>query len=214
MKDQIVEKLRDAVSAPVHRECEVVYILTLARKLLEKYPPVVPPFALKLYCHWALHVDLTGPGTTLPLLERVDRFAESVLIAGRTDFVEEDRMFEEFLFLKTFRAQLRQLLKAYDLPVDICDQENRWHDFVKIYAGIIEDGSLSCRARRNSLKLIGSVTFSKGKSPRKDALLPFTLTWTVALLTGNKLKVEVNAAPSPQGERILMRRISVTPYPK
>ena len=57
----IVDKLRAAISEPVDSECKVVYILAETRKLLETYPPDPLPFALKLYCHWALHVDLENP---------------------------------------------------------------------------------------------------------------------------------------------------------
>lgn len=81
MKDQLVEKLRAAISEEIVSECQVVYILAECRKLLDKYPPDKLPFALKIYCHWALHVDLTNPGTTGEFMEGVDRFVESALRA-------------------------------------------------------------------------------------------------------------------------------------
>jgi hypothetical protein len=166
----------------------------------------VPPFALKLYCHWALHVDLTHPKTTLPFLERVDRFAESVL-SGNTDVVEEHRMFREFLFLDTFKEQFRQFLKAYDLPVDVCDNENRWHGFLRLYAGIIEDGSLSCEAKNSGLRLANEVTFSKKSAGQKGRIMPFALTWTIGLLDGGSMEVDVNAAFFPNGEKMLIHGV-------
>ncbi len=135
----IVEKLRVALSGPVDSECKVVYVLAESRKLLETYPSDPVPFALKLYCHWALHVDLENPGTTLPFLKRAEKYAEGVL-AGNQDLVEDHRMLREFVFLDTFRQQFKQFLQAYDLPTGICDEDARWHGFLKHYAGVIEDG--------------------------------------------------------------------------
>jgi len=198
MKEQILEKLEAALSAPIRNEAHVVYILGLARKLLEKHPPTPPPIALKLYCHWALHVDLTHPGTTLPLLQRVDAFVASIL-AGSVDIVEENRIFREFVFLDTFRAQLRHLLSAYQLPFGICERDSRWHKFLRIYAGIIEDGSISCNAKNSALKHISGVTFTKKKSTMKDGIMPFQMSWSIALLNGRKMTVEVNAAGFPAG---------------
>ncbi len=72
MKLAIVEKLRAILDDAVDSECKVVYVLAETRKLLETYPPNPFPFALKLYCHWALHVDLESRGTTLPFLQKVE----------------------------------------------------------------------------------------------------------------------------------------------
>src|ERR1043166_6149156 len=112
MKDQIVEKLRSVLADGVDSECKVVYILCETRKLLDKYPIDPIPVALRLYCHWALHIDLSHPSTTAPLLSRIDDFVSSVL-AGNTDVVGEHRMFREFVFLDTFRDQFRLFLKSY-----------------------------------------------------------------------------------------------------
>jgi hypothetical protein len=70
----------------------VVYLLCEARKLLDKYPPNPMPFALKLYCHWAPHVDLTHTGTTLPFLKKVDGFVAGAYIGGEPmNFAAERR---------------------------------------------------------------------------------------------------------------------------
>jgi len=78
MKDAILKKLSE-VLGQVDSEYKVVYILSESRKLLETYAPDPMPFAFKLYCHWALHIDLDHPRTTLPFLRRVDAFAASFL---------------------------------------------------------------------------------------------------------------------------------------
>jgi len=84
-ENSIVAKLRDALSDRIDSECKVVYILVETRKLLETYPPNPLPFALKLYCHWALHVDLDNPNTTLPFLERVETYVEGLFAGDLSD---------------------------------------------------------------------------------------------------------------------------------
>ena len=83
MRDSIVDKLRTILAGAIDDECKVMYVLAEARKLLEKYPVDPAPFALKLYCHWALHIDLSHPMTTRPFLERVDRYVESIFCRER-----------------------------------------------------------------------------------------------------------------------------------
>jgi hypothetical protein len=155
MRDSIVGKLRTILSGPVTDEVKVLYILAESRKVLEKYPVDPVPFALKLYCHWALHIDLSFAVTTRPFLERVDNYVESIF-AGSRDILEEHKMLREFVLFDTFRKQFAEFLTAYDLPREICEQEPCWNEFVKSYVGIIEDGSLSCRAE-NDFKFIRGV---------------------------------------------------------
>lgn len=206
MKEQIIEKLRAALSNEVDNECKVVYILCESRKLLMKYPPDPIPFALKLYCHWALHVDLSFPKTTAPFLKQVDKFAADVL-AGKPNVVEQHQMLREFVFLDTFRKQLRQFLKSYDLPTAVCDEDPRWHEFLKLYAGIIEDGSLSCKDKTGRLKLVREVIFSKGRPKTSGTYIPFDLSWKIVLLDGRTMTVEVNAAALPGGNEMISHAI-------
>lgn len=203
-ENSIVAKLRDALSDAVDSECKVVYILAESRKLIETYPPDPISFALKLYCHWALHVDLEAPRTTLPFLEKVETFALSVL-AGNKDIAAEHRMLREFVFLDTFRQQFKQLLQTYHLPTTLCDEDLRWHKFLEHYAGVIEDGSLACKVKANSpLKLVSEVVFTKGRirPASEKTYMPFGLTWTIVLLNGKKLTVEVRAS-APNGNEMI-----------
>ena len=59
----IVEKLNAVIAKPIDSECKVVYVLCEVRKLLESIPANQRPWALNMYCHWALHVDLHGEDT-------------------------------------------------------------------------------------------------------------------------------------------------------
>jgi hypothetical protein len=199
MKNSIIDKLKALLAGEIDTECKVVYLLAESRKLLETYRPDPAPVALKIYCHWALHIDLEYPNVTLPFLKQVDDFAASVL--GKSDFVQESKMFREFVFLETFRDQLKHFFKAYSLPTGMCDEDQRWYDFLKYYAGVIEDGSLSCRAKSESLKLIREVTFTKGR-PTADTFIPFSFSWIIALRDGRKLTVDVGAS-APNGKEMI-----------
>jgi hypothetical protein len=200
MRDGIVEKLRTILAGDVNDECKVMYVLAEARKLLDKYPVDPAPFALKLYCHWALHIDLSFQGTTRPFLERVDKYVESIF-AGSLDIVEEHRMLREFVLFDTFKNQFAEFLTAYDLPREVCDEEPRWNQFLANYVAIIEDGSLSCRTE-NHFKFVRDVVFTKGRPRSEDTLMPFDLAWHIGLLDGCTMIVEVSASQHPYGKMI------------
>jgi hypothetical protein len=200
--EKTVEKLRDAVSGQLGNERDVVYVLCQSRKLLEAGPPKPTLFALKLYCHWALHVDLKYAGTTFEFLSRVEEFVTGVL-AGKPDVLQEHRMLREFVFLDTFRQKLKELLCAYALPTHIVDEDKRWHEFLKIYAGVIEDVSLSCEAKTRRLHVVKKVVFSRGRATGAGAYFPFYLDWAIVLKNGRIVTVEVGAQPMPGGEMIL-----------
>ena len=206
MKDQIVEKLLAAISEDIVKESQVVYILAESRKLLEKHPPDPIPFALKMYCHWALHVELTKPGTTGQFLARVDRFVESVL-AGSRDIIEENRMFREIAYWDTFREQFRQFLTAYGLPTAICDEDGRWHSFLRHYARVVEDGSLCCESKTPSLRHVSKVVVEKGEPRPGVNFAPFDLAMQIVLVDGRALTVDVCANALPNGSPMLLYSI-------
>lgn len=198
-QNAIVGKLRALLTDGIDSECEVVYLLCEIRKLFDKTPARARPFALNMYCHWALHVDLKGTDTIMPFLEQIDAYMEGVLV-GPEDFGASHRMIQEFLFLETLRSQLRDFLAGYDLPLDLTDDSDQWNDFVKHYAGVIEDGSLICQAKTPVLKHVKQVTFTKGRDAIGEfAQIPFDMVWCVELLDGRSIDVDVNARPDTNG---------------
>lgn len=200
----IVEKLRVELAHRVNSEGKVVYILAESRKLLMSHPREPKPFALNFYCHWALHIDLHGADTILPFLNRVERFVESTL-AGNQDVAGEHEMFREFVFLETFRQQFSQFLKSYDLPTAICDEDERWHEFLTHYAGVIRDGALRCRGE-TKLAHVSEVVFKIGKQTSGNHL-PFDLVWEIHLKNGKILDVSVNSSPLPDGSPMISHHV-------
>jgi hypothetical protein len=125
--------------------------------------------------------------------------------------VLEYHVFREFVFLDSFRVQLKQLLNAYGLPTALCDEDERWHEFIKHYAGIIEDGSLSCDGKNLPLKWVRKVVFTKGH-PQPDSHVPFELSWQIDLLDGRSLLVSVHTA-APSGVEMMVHGITIKAAP-
>lgn len=201
MEESIVRKIRHALEGPLDSECKVVYILAESRKLLDSARHDHGSFALRLYCNWALHVDLDFPATTLPFLRIVEKYAKSVL-DGCKDIVEENRMLGEFAFLESFRREFEEFLRSHRLPTDVCTDRKRWHEFLTYYSGVIEDGSIFCKAQTDELKLVRGVVFKKGREV-PGYHLPFGLIWTIIFRDGRKVEVEVKAS-SPQGHDMIL----------
>ena len=194
MKDAIIEKLRGHLSRSIDTECKVGYLLCEVRKLLDKQRPEPTPFALRLYCHWALHVHLSRPATTMPFLGKVDSYVYDKLNAGETKetLLAEHALFQEFVYLETFRKELLQFLAMHDLPTSLCDKNARWFRFLAAYAGVIEDGSLTCRSNEpDKLKIVTRVTFTKGAPRTPEGHVPFGIKWDILLKDRRTLEVEV-----------------------
>jgi hypothetical protein len=92
-------------------------------------------------------------------------------------------------------------------PQRFCDEDVRWYEFLKNYAGVIEDGSLSCNEKADTLKLISGVRFTKGK-PTADAYIPFSFSWEIALQDGRTLSVNVSAA-APNGREMVFHGVQL-----
>jgi len=200
----IVMKLNAFLADPVDSECKVVYLLCEVRKLLERVPPPQRPFALNMYCHWALHVDLNGKDTIEPFLQQVDAHVDGVL-NGHMDLKASDRMIREFALLDAFRSQLRDFLRANGIRSDVTDDDAHWNDFVRHYAGVIEDGSLALSPKHQGIvKHVRELTFTKGRNAIGTTLLPFDMTWSAELLNGQFLDITVNARPSLTGGQALL----------
>lgn len=199
MKDAIVEKLRQHLSSSIDTECKVVYLLCEVRKLLDKEPPDPAPFALRLYCHWALHVDLSYKSTTMHFLEKVDSYVFNKLNLGETKetLLAEHALFQEFVYLETFRKELSQFLAMQALPTSICDEDARWFSFLTAYAGVIEDGSLTCQSKGpDKLKIVERVTFTKSARNTADGHVPFDMKWDILLKDKRRLGIEVGTQPN------------------
>jgi len=158
---------------------------------------------------WYHHKLPQQPSTLEPFLKEVDSALASLLGPGNSDLAAEERVFDEFVTLKALRAHLRAFLQRHQLATRLCDDDGWWHEFLKHYAGVIEDGSLSCSADPSAeLTYLKKVTFIKGDSSPAGAHVPFAMTWRVDLLDGRCVTMKGNLF-KPAGGRWL-RAFGVT----
>jgi hypothetical protein len=200
-KKDIVEKLRHHLTHGVDTECDVVYLLTEIRKVLDEDDPTHTFGALWMYCHWALHVDLDSPKTTIEFLKRVDLWICNNIAYLRPrppwELMDEVSLFRDFLYLETLRRELSTFLKLYKLPTEITDVDEKWFSFLAAYAGVIEDGTLSMKSDKNDeIVAVKELVFKKGKALSSDYHVNFMIQWDIALKDGRTLKVELNAQPN------------------
>jgi hypothetical protein len=133
---------------------------------------------------------------------------ESVL-AGCVNIVEEERMFHEFAFWGTFRQQFLEFLRSYSLPTGLCEDDERWREFLRLYARVIEDGSLCCQSKAQRLKHVDRVVIRERKRRPVNNTAPFDLAWHILLLDGSAMTVDVDTADLPGGESMLIHGIKL-----
>jgi hypothetical protein len=201
MTKDIVGKLTEHLRKPVDNEPSVLYLLAQVRKLLDRDDKADGNETLWMYCHWALHVDLTLPKTTMNFLKCVDRWITNTIAyltpSGPWTFHEECNLFRDFTFLSTFRQQLGDLLNSYGLQTDLCEVDKKWYAFVEAYGGIIEDGTLSTKAdKQNELGAVKQVTFAKGETLTSDHHVSFVIQWNIELKDGRIVKTDVETVPA------------------
>ncbi|MBZ5602900.1 MAG: hypothetical protein LAO79_11390 [Acidobacteriia bacterium] len=204
MTDAIVGKLARFLQHPIDSECKVVYLLAEVRKVLERDDRGHAMGSLWMYCHWALHVDLDSPKTTEEFLGKVERWVTNTVAyltpTGPWNFWEEFRLFRDFIYLDTFRRQLNSFLTSYGLPADLCSDDNQWNSFMREYAGVIEDGSLSAIGKKSALQVVEKVTFEKGNALTHEHHVPFVIRWIIDLNDGRELKTSVETVPRAGGK--------------
>ena len=199
MKDDIVGKLQKHLSDPITTECAAVYLLVEVRKILQESQPTPPLCVLWMYCHWAVHVDLTRDKTMRRFLEKIDRYVLNNVSGFQEDggysIKDEHELFGDLLSFHAFRRELCEFLNAYSLPTSLCDDDASWFGFLSAYAGVIEDGTLSAR-RSRTLKGIVQVVFAKGRLGSFENDQTFGVHWAVKLTNGQTLKFEDEIIPA------------------
>lgn len=217
MQSKTIAKLRNHLGGGVRTECRVVYLLAEIRKILEYEKPDPRPMALWMFCHWALHVNLTRSGTTSHFLEQIEAYTISQNIYGlpapdgKFSFVDQHNLSKDLLYLSNFRDQLRAFLRSKKLSTRLCDRDKSWFAFLTAYAGVIEDGTLSIQGS-NNLRVVDKVTFTKGRALSGDNLVPFAIQWDVHLKDGRIARMELKTVPNaPPKSNMFARGLTLIP---
>ena len=203
MSDKLVEKIQKLLDSSVNTESAAVHFLSLVRGVAERDgAPEGTSFALKMYCHWAMHISLTYAHTTKGFLKQVDDFVLRNVSPGNSpkwpadykyegpmSFSDEHYLFREFIYLDNLRRDLKLFLGKYFLPTALCDDNTRWFAFITAYAAAIEDRELTIRDKSDTLIAVSKVVFRKGRKPlMKDPQMPFSIQWDVHFEDGRILK--------------------------
>ena len=211
MTKDIVTKLNIHLSKPIESECSAVYLLAEIRKLIELEKPNLQLFALKMYCNWALHVNLDKSRTTLPFLSRIDNYVINRVAGYRGNnalsFTDEHELFLEFLYLDTFRKELQSFLEYYNINHEICIDDKLWFAFLEAYGGVIEDGTLTVNSV-DDLIAVEKVIFMKGAPLPSEYHVPFTIQWEILLKDKRTLRAIVKAIT---GTKMFINHISLLP---
>jgi hypothetical protein len=149
----------------------------------------------------------------MAFLEKVDSFVFNRLNLGcetGDTLSAEYALLHDFVYFETFRMELTEFLAANELSTALCDEDARWFTFLAAYAGVIEDGSLTCESRvSDRLRIVEKVTFTKGPQKIADSHVPFGIKWDILLKDGKRLEVEVATQADPKflyhGLRLLDR---------
>lgn len=194
MQTSIEVKLAALLAHPIDTEAKAVYLLCQVRKL-QDYDETGPN-RLRMFCNWAVHVELEARSTVEPFLQHIDDVVASKVTGVMTpqSFASELALKDEFAAFDTFRNELRGLLADHSLPTTLSDDESWWYGFLEQYSGVIEDCTL---VLRRPLQHLTSMTFVKRQSGVSPAALTFAPTWIVKLSSPHKGHCYLEFASEP-----------------
>jgi hypothetical protein len=137
VQTSIEGKLIALVAAPIDTEAKAVYLLCQARKL-QDYDHSGPN-RLRMFCNWAVHVELDSRSTVDPFLQHIDDVVGHTLagLLTQESFAAELALKDDFAAFDTFRNELRDLFVYHNIPTMLCDDDAWWYGFLEQYSGVI-----------------------------------------------------------------------------
>jgi hypothetical protein len=173
----LIHKLTRALKKPVQTECEVVYVMVEIRKLMDrgegerrKTVPEAdrrrlrPEFpVLKLFCDWAVHINIEWNREAEPLMREFDGAVESVKAGNGIPLA-----FLEFLSLSHLREEFARFLKVNGLPIRLVEDAHSWDRFLDLYSAVVSDCPITYTNRQIPFKLISTLTLTKD-TPKEES---------------------------------------------
>lgn len=138
MEEAIKEKLRNALSEQIEKECQVVYIMVEVRKLLDRFSEQKYSL-LRFFCDWVLHIEINNLSPAREILNRIATEHKSKEFIGTSiEFISFDHLRNEMLnFFKE---------KDINLPSEWLINHEKWNSFRKIFSNIIKDCPLKIKS--------------------------------------------------------------------
>lgn len=153
MEEEIITKLKRALGEPIEKECQVVYILAEARKLLERLGDKNNFSVLNFYSNWTLHPEIDRTSSIRPLLERIE---ETILKTQKYDPL----IIMKMVNFDKFRSEIGTFLERFNIDNPFVNIKF-WRDFRRTLVAILID----CPLKPN----YGEITeFRFVKAPDKD----------------------------------------------
>jgi hypothetical protein len=153
----ILKKLNNELNRDITDECQVVYILSLIRKMLEMKKQKEKYELLNFYCNWSLHSNLDQKTKIISEMfdDHINNLEDANVIANRMKFNQVD-----FFKLHDLRDDLKKFTTEYDLSLGLLEKNNQWIEFVKLLLDVIEDCPIVCI---KSSKKIRNMELKKNK---------------------------------------------------
>jgi len=166
----LLSKLTGTISNPIRTECQVVYLMVELRKLMDRREeerrngmsegdrrnlrrefPV-----LKLFCDWAVHINIEWNREAEPLLREFDGAVESAKAGNGIPF-----SFLQFLSLSHFRDEFARFLHVNGLPSRLVEDGDAWDLFLNLYSAVVSDCPITYTKAQIAFKLISKLTLTK-----------------------------------------------------
>ena len=187
MKPELIHKLAAALSRPIRTESTVVYITVEIRKLMERLESSKCYPVLRLFCNWAVHIELDKGDALKDLLGAFEEAIESVKSGNDIPLA-----FRRRLSLSTFRSEFQAFLNATKLPSKVVDDDDRWNEFLTLYSSVVSDCPLAYTKRDHPFSIISNLSLvgaiRDGRQSRlalHEGWSPVGLNWRIELTDGS-----------------------------
>lgn len=188
----IADKLRKELRKSIKTEPQAVYLLTETRKLIERDHLRDSYSELKFHCDWALHSKLDGRAAQYilrnfdaahPLLQDHNLELRDLPADLRSETNRISKM-------RSFREQMFEFLKRYNLPPLTRKGEDGWPYFLHLYAKIVEDSPLVVKGK--TAQHISKVVlhFQEVKEKVSGETL-FAVNWTIHDKNGQSGTIQI-----------------------
>jgi hypothetical protein len=151
MDNEVIEKIRQAVTATPLREADVHHLFALARKLIERARSPATYALLNFYCDWTLHSEINRSEAGGRILARLHD-----IIADNLKNTDNARLIAELsgaLSLGDVRNELNGLIAQHTGIVETVSVA-RWRMMVPILLEIISHTPLKIGANNAKLKAL------------------------------------------------------------